>query len=231
MSSTKTIARMHSRVTELSATFDQFVTAFASRELFTGPSLYFHKKTLAIRASHCSAVEAIQDERFFEYLYATLTAWGMHRMGQSHAKLADLDQIRDSFVDRAAAIGEIESLRLRDLSTNDAKDVGAKLWAIIEGLRVSTSETRIVACSKAVHHLLPLLLPPIDREYTLRFFYNHKTISRGDRATFLEIFPCFQEIAATQGDHLAELVGQGMNTSETKVIDNAIVGYVLNRLK
>lgn len=231
MSSAKTLARMRSRVEELSAGFEQFVASFGSRDLFTGPSLFFHLKTVEVRARHASAVETILDGDFFEHLYATLTAWGMHRMGRSHAKLADIDEIRDSFAEQAAAIGEIESLRLRDLSTDDVDDVGSKLWAIIEDLRVSTSQTKIVAGSKALHHLLPSLVPPIDREYTLRFFYNHKTISRGDKATFLEIFPLFREIAALQGDQLERFVGTGMNTSETKVIDNAIIGYVLNRLK
>jgi len=222
---------MRSRVAELSGGFEELVATFTQQDPFTGPSLYFHLKTVEMRARHASAVETLSSFEFFESLYATLTAWGMHRMGPKGAKLADLSEIVASFQQQADAISEIESLRLRDLSPTEVQEVAVKLWDIMRGLRVSTSATRIVACSKALHHLLPLLLPPIDREYTLRFFYNHKTISRGDEATFLEIFPLFRDIAASQGDHLERLVGPGMNTSETKLIDNAIIGFVSTHLK
>ncbi|MBN1488344.1 MAG: hypothetical protein JXA69_00375 [Phycisphaerae bacterium] len=225
-SSPKTLARMRTRVAQLSAEFDRYVTAFNHEALFTGPSLYFHLKTVEIRARHASVAATISDSQFFEYLYATLTAWGMHRPGRSRAKLANLHEMRESFEGQATAIDEMASLRLRDLSTIHAQQIASKLWAIMERLQVSTSNTRIVACSKALHHLLPLLMPPIDREYTLSFFYRRKTMNRGDKATFLEIFPLFREIAVAQGDRLAQLVGPGMNTSETKVIDNAIIGFV-----
>jgi len=222
---------MRSRVTQLSAGFEQCVAAFTQQSLFTGPSLHFHLKTMAIRARYASAVEALRDKEFFEFLYATLTAWGMHRMGRSYAKLADYDEIVASFQRQAGAIGEIESLRLRNLNPTEAQEAGLRLWSIMASLRISTSETQIVASSKALHHLLPSLVPPIDREYTLRFFYNHKTISRGDKATFLEIFPLLRDIAASQGHRLEQLVGSGMNTSETKVINNAIIGFVHTHLR
>ena len=43
--------------------------------LFVGPSLYFHQKAL-----ECYEKEFLSD-RHLEYVYATLVAWGMHRMG------------------------------------------------------------------------------------------------------------------------------------------------------
>jgi hypothetical protein len=218
---------MRTRVAELTENFDGFLFTFNSQGLFTGPSLHFHRKTVAIRARHESAKETLGDDDFLECLYATLTAWGMHRMGRSHAKLVEFDQFRSSFRAQAGPLDAIAELRLRDLSSQDAQEVARRLWEIMRALSVSASETRIVACSKALHHVLPLLLPPIDRQYTLRFFYNHKRLTRGDEATFLEIFPVFRDIAAAQGERLAQCVGVGMNTSESKVIDNAIIGHVL----
>ena len=44
----------------------------------------------------------------------------------------------------------------------------------ISGLRISASETQIVAGSRALHHVLPELVPPIDREHTIQFFYGYK---------------------------------------------------------
>ena len=84
MSSTKTLNRMRDRVTHLSNEFPKFVDNFNNQALFTGPSLHFHLKTVAIRARHTSAVQTLGDEGFFELLYATLTAWGMHRMAEPY---------------------------------------------------------------------------------------------------------------------------------------------------
>jgi len=83
-----------------------------------------------------------------------------------------------------------------------------------------------VANSKALHHLLPALVPPIDRAYTLRFFYADTTLSKGDEATFKEIYPYFHRIAVARREQITSHLGTGMNTSETKVIDNAIVAFV-----
>jgi len=50
--------------------------------IFSGPSLYFHRKSLE---SSCK-----QDfDRFSEHMYALLTSWGMHRMRPSGAKMLE----------------------------------------------------------------------------------------------------------------------------------------------
>jgi hypothetical protein len=72
-------------------------------------------------------------------------------------------------------------------------------------------------------------MPPIDREYTLRFFYN--PLNQGDEVAFKEIYPYFHKIASACRDEIVTYIGHGMNTSQTKVIDNAIVGFVLKDLK
>lgn len=72
----------------------------------------------------------------------------------------------------------------------------------------------------------------MDREYTLNFFYGHKTLSRGDEETkFKEMFPRFALIAHDCPTQIRSRMGRGMNTSVTKVLDNAIVAYVLEHLK
>src|SRR2546421_6016081 len=102
---------------------------------------------------------------------------------------------------------------------------------VISKLRIGTGLTKIVAGSKALHHVLPDLILPIDREYTIRFFFHHKSLSQGDEIAFLEMFPYFHRIAKECRDQIKARTGRGMNTSATKVIDNAIVGFVLTRLK
>ena len=88
-----------------------------------------------------------------------------------------------------------------------------------------------MAGSKALHHVLPELVPPIDREYTLQFFYDNKMLQRGERQTFAEIFPQFHRILQSCKDEIQRRLRSGMNTSSTKVVDNAIVGYVRLEIK
>ena len=74
------------QISELSAGFEDYVAAFNKNNPFSGPSLYFHHKTLQI-GRNLGAVEAcLGDERFFESLYATLASWGMHRMGPGNTR-------------------------------------------------------------------------------------------------------------------------------------------------
>ena len=228
-----TIRRMQERVGSLIEHFDEYVGVFDQRNLFTGPSVYFHTKTLEILRRHNKPSEALLDDLFFDYLYATLTSWGLHRMGPGFAKLAELGEIKTSFRMQKVRehISNLECFEITNIQEGNIASITSDLWGILANTRVSVSKTKIVANSKALHHILPELMPPIDREYTLRFFYNHTTLNQGDEVAFKEIYPYFHKIASTCKDKIMSHIGVGMNTSQTKVIDNAIVGFVLKELK
>ncbi len=226
----RTSDRMERRVNDLIAGFDQYVQAFNDGNPFTGPSIYFHHKTLAILRQHSTPCSALHSDEFLDYLYATLASWGMHRMGPGGAKLADMSQIKDSFAHQEASIREVQSLSMCTIPSAHVSHVTSRVWDILDSLRVGTSGTKLVANSKALHHLLPALVPPIDRAYTLRFFYNNTMLNKGDEATFKEIYPYFHRIALARREQITSHLGSGMNTSETKVIDNAIVGFVRTHL-
>jgi hypothetical protein len=229
MRSYKAVERTRAKVAQLKAEFDECLVFFEQACLFTGPSLYFHLKTLALRSRHATPLEVISDSDFFDSLYATLTAWGMHRMGRGHTKLLELPEIKSSFESQAELISELPTVCLSQLDKAAVDEVAAKLWAILARLRVGIGETKIVANSKALHHLVPSLMPPIDREYTLRFFFDRKDLNQGDERAFREMFPYFCELAASQKEHIQGCIGRGMNTSETKILDNAIVGFRLRQ--
>ena len=78
---------------------------------------------------------------------------------------------------------------------------------------------------------MPDLVPPIDRQYTLMFFAGHKTMTAGDEQAFTAWFPLLTEIARRCQPAIDEAVARGgyMATGPAKVIDNAIVGYILSR--
>jgi hypothetical protein len=56
-------------------------------------------------------------------------------------------------------------------------------------------------------------------------------MARGDEDTFREIYPALVDIATRAGDHLTVNDRSPRNTSRTKILDNAIIGYVWAKLK
>jgi len=227
----KTLQRMGARVNELIEGFSEYCDTFDQANLFSGPSNYFHFKTLKLLREHQSVTQAIQDSNYLDSLYAMLASWGMHRMGPTGAKLAEMEELKKSLSRHARSIQELEYLIITEIEKEQVEHVVHLLWNIISNLKIGLARTKIVAGSKALHHLLPDLIPPIDRQYTLRFFYNNTSLNRGDEIAFREMYPRFHQIAVSCESKIESRLGRGMNTSITKVIDNAIVGYGLKHLK
>ncbi len=220
--------RARRNVANLISGFDRYLAQFERSNAFPGPSLYFHHRALARRQAHTSAASLMDDELFFEYVYAVLLAWGMHRMGKQAAKVGEFDDLIDSFRSALPKIEALWSLRIVGLPEDDVDAVAEGVWDVIADLKVSTSRTRIVAGTKALHHVLPELVPPIDRQYTFRFFTGQKSVSRGDRQAFLEWFPLLTEIGRARATEIQSAVARGgfMATGPAKVIDNAIMGFI-----
>lgn len=223
--------RRDERVSELIAGFPNFVTAFEASRAFPGPSVYFHNRAIERRRGHVSVQDTLSDELFLEYVYAVLPAWGMHRMGKQAAKVGNFSEIVAALRFQQVALGELWPLRITDLVGTESRQVAELAWQIIAAIRVSTSGTQIVAGTKWLHHLLPDLIPPIDRQYTFSFFTGQKAVYHGDRQAFLEWMPLFAEIGvACRLDIRTAITSAGfMATGEAKVIDNAIMGYMQSR--
>ena len=224
------IANRRGELERLIGGFGGYVDRFDANRQFSGPSVYFHVKALNALWSHAAAVDALEDDDFFDYMYATLPPLGLHRMGPRKAKLVEIDELKNSFHAQCERIEALEHLRIVNIHVRDVGDVARSIWEILLGLKVGIGETRLVANSKALHHVLPGLVPPIDRNYTLMFFVGRPYIYRGrDGEYFTGLFPLFREIAVRcLGDIQARIHAPltGMNTSVTKVIDNAILGYL-----
>lgn len=208
--------------------FTYCVDRFEATEAFAGPSLYFHCRAIDLRRTHVSCADLLADERFLEYVYAVLPAWGMHRMGRQRAKVVDFEDMVASFRSAEPAIDRLWSLDLRTTSSEDAPTISEEIWRVIAALRVSRSETRIVAGTKALHHVLPDLVPPMDRQYTFRFFTGQKTVTIGEERAFCEWFPQFCAIGRARRPEIDATIGRGgfMATGPAKVIDNAIMGFM-----
>ena len=225
--------RMDARVDELINRVEECLDAFDEAAVFTGPSVFFHAETLRQRRSHVSLQTAIVDRSLLVSIYATLTSWGMHRMGPGGAKLVAFDVFAESIRQLEEHLVPLETLRLEELSGAEAMEVGGRLWQAVQALSVSATESRVVAGTKALHHLLPDLLPPMDRRYTDGFFlgadrtFNSLAFQADPAGAFVEIFPRMVGICRQCRRSFIPRIGSGLHTSPTKCVDNAIVGYIL----
>jgi hypothetical protein len=212
-------------VNELIHNLAQFVQPYDS-----GPSLYFHRAALGRLLTHSAPSEALGDDHFLEYLYAVLTSWGMHRSGERGPKLADFAKFKRSLKSQAEQLDKLKRLSLGDIKADELSRVIEKVWGVISNLRIGRSTSTVVVGSKALSHVLPELVPPIDRRYTFKFFYDSGTVSQGDHVAFGEVMGQFRAIALSCKANILEICQKStrddMNTGSLKVIDNAIIGYI-----
>ncbi len=85
-------------------------------------------------------------------------------------------------------------------------------------------KNRVVSGTKALHHILPELVFPFDREYTQTFFgWHNAEFQNNPQGCFTVAFCALADVASrVQPTHF---VGKGWMSSQSKIMDNAIVGY------
>jgi hypothetical protein len=206
---------------------------------FGGPCVYFHQQCLA------AGEASFLSDRHIEMLYATLTSWGMHRMGDvetTRTKLSPWSTFRQSLKGCAAVLEPMRRLDLLALSASDYSDALTRIAPAYAGLRLSVSGATIVVNSKALYHLLPRLIPPIDRQYTIRFFQQKREKWRNSKGQFRQVmlplksdaqFALFRTVCLKVHD-LANRVEPALLMRELrehgvtvpKALDNAIVHFV-----
>ncbi len=210
-----------SRIAGLIDGFDRYLDVHARHVPFTRTGQWeHHAETIRLRRTHPSVVDAVADDRFLQSLYATLRAWGI---GIRSSRLVDYDTFAAELRRRGPAIAQLDGIHL---SRADASH-GRMLWELIERVDVIDNVARVVALTKTLHHLLPDLVPPIDRAYTGTFFGWHvPEFQNSQRRIFDVAWDAFCQIGRSVD--LDRHVGTApWNTSPAKVVDNAIVGYCL----
>jgi hypothetical protein len=218
------------RFQDLISNFADYVSAFEASQAFPGPSLYFHERAIERRRQHLTVHALLEDKLFLEYVYAVLPAWGMHRMGRQKAKVGDFTTIVAALKEMTPALEELWPFRITRLSLREAHNVAVTAWDVIAHIKVSTSQTQIVAGSKFLHHLLPDLIPPIDRRNTFVFFAGYGA-APSDQPRLLSWFPQLAAIGTQCQGPISEAIERGgfMATGEAKIIDNAIMGFLQKR--
>ena len=198
---------------------------FYKLKVFNGPSLFFHERSLACRNN-------AGFKRHLEYVYATLASWGMHRMGQRGAKMK-------SFEDFQRSIGSLKR-QIKDAQKINPLSICPKDWQILEdifrGIKIMSSGTSLIGNSKVMAHLIPDIIPPIDRSYTLKYLKG-KTEIRNNLNEEWELMKdivenffipvandeCFR---AKADEWIPKRECYPWDTSAPKLIDNLIIGAV-----
>jgi hypothetical protein len=83
--------------------------------------------------------------------------------------LVPLAEFRQRLRDQAEPIAALEDARIDDPCL-DIPAVARQAWQVIESLGIVRNKSLIVPGTKALHHLLPDLMPPMDRAWTGAFF-------------------------------------------------------------
>ena len=82
-------------------------------------------------------------------------------MGPAKGKLVDFEDFVGAFRHHMDAIRNLSSYRIDTLDDHEVETVASKIWRVIAELKIGRGEATIVRGSKALHHLLPDLVPPI----------------------------------------------------------------------
>jgi hypothetical protein len=210
-------------VERLTAEFPTYLRVFEQEMPFTQEQLRVHLHSIKRRRILGTAAAALEDDEFLRYLHnSLLPAWGI---GVRESRLVDeagfLDALRVSAEDIAAL----------DNVTIDGDEKGfqvarATLTRLLGNLPIVDNKARIVAVSKTLHHLLPDLVPPIDRKFTGSFFrWHRREFQDFQRRLFQTGFDAFRRIALDVNP--VQYVGEGWRTSRIKILDNAIIGFCI----
>jgi hypothetical protein len=78
---------------------------------------------------------------------------------------------------KAPELGRLDKYLIDD-SALDVPKVAAEVWSLIESLEIVTNDSKIVSGTKAMHHLLPDLVVPMDHGVHATFFRTTKCCVR-----------------------------------------------------
>lgn len=212
-------SRIEARLEMLVAGFDGYVADYDRRVPFTRSGQYeLHRATIDRRRAHGTLAHALADDRFVRLLHDTLRAWGIGKRG---SRLVPVPELAAALRAHSAPLVALDGLELEKLGAT-AEPVGTEVWELIRTLPIVANVSRVVPGTKTLHHLLPDLVPPMDRAYTGRFF-EWTDLQVRQRQAFLGAWQDLARVAARTCP--SRLVGRGWRTSAAKVVDNAVVAF------
>jgi len=187
---------------------------------------------LRLMAKYCETKnykDLFADDSYMRLAYRTLEEWNMNQRG---ARLVDLSEFKQSILQNEDSLEELSKYRLELVKWGELlRTVFPLLKPLFNDMRIMNSGARIVGVSKALHFLLPNLVMPIDRTYTLNFFYLGSGYSQNPEKEFRyfkEVFEEYVKVVQDLGLSAQDVDHIGWNTSIPKMIDNALIGIAIH---
>lgn len=187
----------------------------------------------------------IDSDEFIVLVFETLEAFNMNTKG---AKLSELSVFKKAIKKHTKTIQSLVGLKLEEVNKDDntLSTAISSLFGLFDGHQLVQTASPLVTFSKTMHFFLPDLFMPIDRKYTLQFFYGkppykNKNYGRQDfmntvekqKKCFLKIFEEFRLFAQKHYPVLKEQVDKHSrwNRNIPKIIDNIIIAFVSENME
>lgn len=234
------------QVDELCENFDTYIAEFKGSHMNSRKYVSCHKETIDLGKKLGGVAKSIESDEFLCSLYSTLVAW---KMDDWKANLQEYDEFVKAIRMFSPLIVSLEGVGLAQIDDADITRVlfsefkpylagwglghideaditRELLYAIVHKMGLSQMRVQTITGAKALHHMLPQLLPPIDGRYTGRFFQYSGSGFQNNKRAFNLMLSSFKRIAQDPKVDLGRYVGTAdWATSESKMIDNAIIGY------
>lgn len=213
------------RLNDLAASFSKYLECFVEDGPFSNSQLRIHLNALRRREDFPSAADAVRDTGFADAVRDVLQNWGIGTRG---TELVPASSFRSELAKLAPDLSDMDDPHIDNI-ISDGPRIAGTLWNLIDSVCLVTKNgrpvrNRLVSGSKALHHVLPNLVFPIDREYTQTFFgWHNPEFQYNPRECFNIIFLSIAELASQVVP--SRLAGSGWLSSPAKILDNAIVGY------
>ena len=197
---------------------------------FGGPSVYFHKMAIMEQRNN------FLGKNHLIMIYALMPSWGMHRMGSKGAKMENFNVFENEILKNKELLFELKNKKYINANIEDI------LKLITEYIHISKSDSYLVSSSKVLHHIIPEIVSPIDRNYSIRFMqknkndWGSKSINIQNEKAYAQIFlEEMHKFIDKNGDKMLNYIvkvnndninDETFNTSLTKTFDNLIMTYV-----
>jgi hypothetical protein len=218
-------AAVPDRIQKLKEGFDHYQKEFDQRDPFNDNQLAFHRALIEARKNRLGTVaSAVSKREFLKALKDLLQIW---RMDMRASEILPLDDFITQIQAHQEDLQRLEAFRIDMPPAKFREDVLPPLIALVMGIGVTKNESKVVSATKTLHHLLPDLVPPMDRTFTGAFFSWHAPyLQDRQEACLEEALMAFNEIASSYD--LGQRLGPKWRTAPAKLLDNAVIGFCLS---
>ena len=166
-------------------------------------------------------------EDFIKLVYVTLSAWNMNSRG---AKLNDYKVFKSSIIKNKKYFDILQKEKIHHLNREQNIEALSMLFNKIR--LVYLDKPPLVTFSKTMHFFLPDLIVPIDRKYTLNYFYKNITIPKDNDKQFKMFIEIQEEYSLFANEHdLSKYIDSIWNRNIPKIMDNMVIGYLKGKEK